>query len=279
MMYIGMLFTNFCWHTEDNYLYSVNYVHTGQAKLWYGIPGAYAEQFERTMQNKLPELFQRNPNLLHLLITQLSPRVLSEAGIPVSTAVQKAGQFIVTCPRAFHAGFNTGYNVAESVNFALEDWLPFCRVACSNYRYNRSPIFPYEEFVLKAAATPDTAEIGRILLEEVKNIIQNERVLQRNVHKEGITQYITLSTCDYQPCYDCGYDCYLSGVTCNNHPGQITCLLHATRQCACPMSDKRLLVRVHLMELKGILDKLTERVKSMESSPSSSGSPEVMDLT
>jgi len=197
-------------------------------------------------------------------------RTTVPTGVPVFTALQKPGQFVVTCPRAYHAGFNTGFNVAESVNFALEDWLPFCREACANYRYNRSPIFPYEEFVLKAALTPDTIDIARILKEEVKAIIHKERVLQRNVNREGITQYITLRTSDYQPCNDCGYDCYLSGITCNQHPGPISCLHHAKRLCTCPMTQKRLLVRVHLMELKEILDKLTERVRIMEAKNSES---------
>jgi len=34
--------------------------------------------------------------------------------------------------------------------------------------------------------------------------------------------------------------------------------------CDCSPADKRLVVRVHLMELKQILDKLTQRIKEME---------------
>lgn len=39
MLYVGMIFAHFCWHYEDNALYSINYNHGGSPKIWYVVPG------------------------------------------------------------------------------------------------------------------------------------------------------------------------------------------------------------------------------------------------
>lgn len=36
---------------------------------------------------------------------------------------QSAGEFMITFPRSYHAGFNQGYNFAEAVNYCPPNWV------------------------------------------------------------------------------------------------------------------------------------------------------------
>ena len=75
------------------------------------------------MKEAAPELFEAQPDLLHHLVTIINPNTLMNSGVPIVRTNQYAGEFVITFPRAYHAGFNQGYNFAEAVNFCPADWV------------------------------------------------------------------------------------------------------------------------------------------------------------
>ena len=133
-LYVGMCFSSFCWHVEDHWTPSINFLHWGEPKTWYGIPSSHAEKAESVMHDSASELFQAQPDLLHHIVTTMNPNVLQSHGVPVYRMDQQAGEFIITFSRAYHAGFNHGFNLAEAVNFAPPDWLPIGRRCVDHYR-------------------------------------------------------------------------------------------------------------------------------------------------
>jgi len=91
-----------------NTISDVILVHWGETKTWYGIPGQDAELFEAAIKGEAPDLFQVQPDLLFQLVTLMNPRRLIEAGVRVYACNQRAGEFVITFPKAYHAGFNHG---------------------------------------------------------------------------------------------------------------------------------------------------------------------------
>ncbi len=47
LVYFFPPFSTFCWHNEDNHLYSINYLVAGAPKMWYGVPGSATAAFEK----------------------------------------------------------------------------------------------------------------------------------------------------------------------------------------------------------------------------------------
>jgi [histone H3]-trimethyl-L-lysine4 demethylase len=86
-------------------------VHWGETKTWYGIPGTDAEKFEAAIKCEAPDLFEAQPDLLFQLVTLMNPQRLKEAGVQVYACNQRAGEFVITFPKAYHAGFNHGVRV------------------------------------------------------------------------------------------------------------------------------------------------------------------------
>jgi hypothetical protein len=120
-MYIGMLFSMFAWHVEDHYLYSINYHHCGASKTWYGVPGHAASAFEEVVQTSVYDadmLLENGVGAAYDLLigktTMFPPKLLSQRKVPVYRAVQAPGEFVITFPRAYHAGFSHGAYVSSA---------------------------------------------------------------------------------------------------------------------------------------------------------------------
>ncbi|KAJ2653255.1 hypothetical protein IWW40_000621 [Coemansia sp. RSA 1250] len=272
-IYVGMCFSTFCWHNEDHYTYSVNYQHWGDTKTWYGVPGRHADMFEDAMRAAVPELFADQPDLLFQLVTMLSPDVLLRRGVEVVTCDQRAGEFVVTFPQSYHAGFNQGFNFNEAVNFATPDWMPFDISSVKRYRqYARSPVFSHDELLM----TMCEADAKYLLLpwfqRAAAEMLVRERsdrarvramwpasgALQRRM-REAAWDDVALGESDIpedmrQQCVVCKAFSFLSAVVCDCSPTYVSCLLHAEKACKCNGHHKTLLLRYTDSELSSMFD-------------------------
>ncbi|KAJ9163844.1 hypothetical protein P3X46_023472 [Hevea brasiliensis] len=132
MVYVAMLFSWFAWHVEDHDLHSLNYLHMGAGKTWYGVPREAAVAFEEVVRvhGYGGEI---NPLVTFAILgektTVMSPEVFISAGVPCCRLVQNAGEFVVTFPRAYHSGFSHGFNCGEAANIATPEWLRIAKDA------------------------------------------------------------------------------------------------------------------------------------------------------
>ncbi|WYZ38240.1 hypothetical protein EsH8_III_000154 [Colletotrichum jinshuiense] len=263
-VYVGMIFSTFCWHNEDHYAYSANYQHFGATKTWYGIPGEDAEKFEAAMREAVPELFETQPDLLFQLVTLLTPEQLKKAGVRVYALDQRAGQFVITFPQAYHAGFNHGFNFNEAVNFAPCDWEPFGLGGVERLQvFRRQPCFSHDELLWTAAEgttnnglTIQTAKWLAPALDRIKKRELAHRADFVAKHLESQWHNCGLAGKEDTSCplkfdiddedvpeeeYQCSY-CkaftYLSRFKCLKS-GKVLCLAHAGHQPCCDMSEQQ----------------------------------------
>lgn len=124
-LYFGMWKTTFAWHTEDMDLYSINYLHFGAPKTWYAIPPSEGRKLEKLANTTFREHYNECPSFLRHKMTLISPQVLKQHNIPFNKITQEPGEIMITFPFGYHAGFNHGFNCAESTNFASERWIEY----------------------------------------------------------------------------------------------------------------------------------------------------------
>ncbi|KAH0835679.1 JmjC domain, hydroxylase-domain-containing protein [Lanmaoa asiatica] len=128
-LYFGMWRATFAWHVEDMDLFSINYIHFGAPKFWYAVPQGRATALESTMKSYFPKDTSQCPQFLRHKSFLASPTLLAQSSCRPNFLVQREHEFVITYPRGYHAGFNLGFNCAESVNFALESWVELGRRA------------------------------------------------------------------------------------------------------------------------------------------------------
>ncbi|XP_023300103.2 uncharacterized protein LOC111682389 isoform X2 [Lucilia cuprina] len=135
-LYFGMWKTTFAWHTEDMDLYSINYLHFGAPKTWYAVPPEYGRKLEKVANQYFPASYKNCNAYLRHKMTLISPQILKQHDVPVNKITQESGEIMITFPFGYHAGFNHGFNCAESTNFAMERWIEYGKRAtqctCSN---------------------------------------------------------------------------------------------------------------------------------------------------
>jgi len=122
-LYFGTFGATFAWHTEDADLHGINYIHAGSPKTWYAIPPADRPRFERLAANMYAGHAGGCRQFLRHKQCLLTPEFLARHGVDVVRATHPAGTFAVVFAGVYHAGFNHGWNVAESVNFGSVSWL------------------------------------------------------------------------------------------------------------------------------------------------------------
>lgn len=286
-LYVGMCFSSFCWHVEDHHLYSLNYLHWGDPKVWYGVSGSRAQSLERAMRKHLPDLFEEQPDLLNELVTQLSPSVLKSEGVPVYRAVQHSGEFILTFPRAYHSGFNCGFNCAEAVNVAPVDWLEHGQNAVELYSEQcRKTSISHDKLLLGSAqeavqALWELSVLGKkttrnlswqnvcgkggVLTRAVKTRVQME---EERLDRLPICLKLQKMERDFdlneRECFSCFYDLHLSAASCKCSPDRFSCLKHAKHFCSCDISHKYVLQRHTISELNMLVEALEGRVEAMK---------------
>ncbi|KAG0493786.1 hypothetical protein HPP92_004780 [Vanilla planifolia] len=276
-LYVGMCFSSFCWHVEDHHLYSVNYLHWGAPKIWYGIPGRDALNFETVMKKHLVDLFEEQPNLLHKLVTQFSPSILKSESVPVYRCIQHPGEFVITFPRAYHSGFNCGFNCAEAVNIAPVDWLPHGQHAVELYREQMRKItISHDKLLLETARETvkalwnilflkentsenriwkDASGPDGVLAKSLKARVELERVRRDHLSSSQLKKMDSAFDADCErECIVCHYDLHLSATSCPCSPDKFTCLEHAKHLCSCDWKTKLFLIRYEISELNILID-------------------------
>lgn len=224
------------------------------------------------MKSAAPELFQEQPDLLYQLVTLMSPGRLKRAGVRICVCDQRPGEYVITLPKAYHAGFNHDFNYNEAVNFCLPDWLEHDLTCVKRYKQmGKNPVFSHDELLISIFRHDDTMRTAQWLLPHFQEMVDRELLERQSIRKlvPNVRETVETSTPgkDHHQCrIDHSY-CYLSHVTCVATEGVI-CIEHAKQDARSVealfvrMSDDDLLAMLALVRKRSLNEPAAEKPAS-----------------
>jgi histone demethylase JARID1 len=224
------------------------------------------------MKALTPQLFDSTPDLLHQLVTNYNPtHFLSH--VDICRTDQRAGEFVITFPRAYHAGFNQGFNLAEAVNFCRSDWIPLSMTCLKNYAGSlRECVFSMEEVLCRMADQSATLSLDQATAakKELELCLAKELKLREELEAMGVNRLerrlFENYTDDARTCKQCRTTVFFSAVrcTCDKHKANLICSSHFKKKVSfegCPLNKVELMYRYTPEEMQGLINALMSHCK------------------
>ncbi|MBA0632803.1 hypothetical protein Godav_001481 [Gossypium davidsonii] len=226
-LYVGMCFSSFCWHVEDHHLYSLNYMHLGAPKIWYGVPGKDASKLEKAMRKHLPDLFDEQPDLLHKLI---AIELYREQGRKTSISHDKL--LLGAAREAVKAHWE--------LNFVKN-------YTSDNMRWK------------------DVCGKNGVLSKTLKARVEMERLAREFFcsSSQAVKMDRNFDATSERECCICFFDLHLSAAGCRCSPDRYACLNHAKHLCSCARDAKFFLFRYDINELNILVEALEGKLSAI----------------
>ena len=127
MVYFGAWRSMFGLHVEDMNLSSINYLHAGAPKLWYGIAAAHASRVQRLCASWFPDQALRCAEFLRHKNNMVAPSRFLQHHVELHRCVQRAGEFVITRAARVPLRLQRGHQRRRGGQLAFEGWFPPAR--------------------------------------------------------------------------------------------------------------------------------------------------------
>ncbi|XP_030749286.1 protein Jumonji-like [Sitophilus oryzae] len=186
-LHVGMVFSTCCWYRDPHGLPWVEYLHTGGAKIWYGIPSSACEVFHAAMQKLVPNYCRDKELWLPSDTAMVPPGLLMEHNVSLCRTIQEPGQFLVVFPKVFTSSISTGYVVSESVYFAPLYWLRTARNLFNDLKTSCEPsMFSLDKLLISIANdSRSSVDALRVILPFIEELSANEKEYRSKLRSFG----------------------------------------------------------------------------------------------